>query len=318
MGFLRGSAVLLLAVALGAGGIFLWKHWQDGDQTPGIVLGNGRIEGTEIDVSTKFAGRVEAVLVKEGDDVLAGQPLVRFDARAMRASLAQAKAQLTRATHHVESAAAEIKRRRDDLELSEIELKRSETLFEKGFATRERLDRDHFRREVNLSFLNAARSALEATKTEIVELQARIEEIEANLSDATLYAPTSGRILYRLAEPGEVLATGGKALVMIDLDDLYMTIYLPERAAGRVRIRDEASIRLDAIPHKPVAAYVSFLSAQAEFTPKEVETTEERQKLVFRVKLQVRDNSARMVKPGMPGMGYVRVEPDAPWPASKR
>lgn len=318
MGFLRGVAVLLLVVALGAGGLFLWKRWHNGEQTPGIVFGNGRIEGTEIDVSTKFAGRVEAVLVKEGDDVLAGQPLVRFDARAMRASLAQAKAQLTRATHHVESAAAEIKRRRDDLELSEIELKRSETLYEKGFATRERLDRDHFRREVNLSFLNAARSALEATKTEIVELRARIEEIEANLSDATLYAPTSGRVLYRLAEPGEVLVTGGKALVMIDLDDLYMTIYLPERAAGRVRIRDEALIRLDAITNKPVEAYVSFLSAQAEFTPKEVETTEERQKLVFRVKLQVRDNSARMVKPGMPGMGYVRVEPDAPWPASKR
>lgn len=318
MGFLRILAVLLLVVALGFGGMVLWQRWRSGDETPGMVSGNGRIEGTEIDVATKFPGRVEAVLVKEGDDVLAGQALVRFDARAMRASLAQAKAQLTRATHHVGSATAEIKRRRDDLQLSEIELKRSETLYEKGFATRERLDRDHFRREVNQALLNSSVSALEATKTEIVELRARIEEIDANLSDAVLYAPTSGRILYRLAEPGEVLATGGKALVMIDLDDLYMTVYLPERAAGRVRVKDEALIRLDAIPNTPVAAYVSFLSAQAEFTPKEVETTEERQKLVFRVKLQVRDNGARMVKPGMPGMGYIRIEPDAPWPAARR
>lgn len=318
MGFLRILAVLLLVVALGFGGMVLWQRWRSGDETPGMVSGNGRIEGTEIDVATKFPGRVEAVLVKEGDDVLAGQALVRFDARAMRASLAQAKAQLTRATHHVGSATAEIKRRRDDLQLSEIELKRSETLYEKGFATRERLDRDHFRREVNQALLNSSVSALEATKTEIVELRARIEEIDANLSDAVLYAPTSGRILYRLAEPGEVLATGGKALVMIDLDDLYMTVYLPERAAGRVRVKDEALIRLDAIPNTPVAAYVSFLSAQAEFTPKEVETTEERQKLVFRVKLQVRDNGTRMVKPGMPGMGYIRIEPDAPWPAARR
>lgn len=170
---------------------------------------------------------------------------------------------------------------------------------------------------MNLSFLNAARTALEAAKTEVVELHARIDEIDANLSDTTLYAPTNGRVLYRLAEPGEVLAAGGKTIVMIDLDDLYMTIYLPERAAGQVRMKDEALIRLDAIPDKPVAAYVSFLSAEAEFTPKEVETKEERQKLVFRVKLQVRDNRDRMVKPGMPGMGYVRVEPDAPWPPKK-
>lgn len=317
MGFWRSLAVFLVVVAIGGGGFLLWKRWHSDGDTPGIVYGNGRVEGNEIHVATKFPGRVEAIYVKEGDDVVAGQPLAKFDARALRATLAQAKAQLTRASHHVSSAETEIVRRRDDLELAEIELKRSETLYERGYATRERLDRDHFRREVNLSLLNAARAALEATKTEIVELRARIEEIEANLSDTVLYAPTGGRVLYRLAEPGEVLAAGGKTIVMIDLDDLYMTIYLPERAAGQVRMKDEALIRLDAIPNKPVAAYVSFLSAEAEFTPKEVETTEERQKLVFRVKLRVRDNGDRMVKPGMPGVGYVRVVPDAPWPAKK-
>lgn len=317
MGFWRSLAAFLVVVAIGGGGFLLWRHFHDNGETPGIVSGNGRIEGNEIHVATKFPGRVESVYVKEGDDVVAGQPLAKFDARALRASLAQAKAQLARASHHVATAETEIVRRRDDLQLSEIELKRSETLYERGFATRERLDRDHFRREVNLSFLNAARTALEAAKTEVVELHARIDEIDANLSDTTLYAPTNGRVLYRLAEPGEVLAAGGKTIVMIDLDDLYMTIYLPERAAGQVRMKDEALIRLDAIPDKPVAAYVSFLSAEAEFTPKEVETKEERQKLVFRVKLQVRDNRDRMVKPGMPGMGYVRVEPDAPWPPKK-
>lgn len=315
MGFWRGLAILLVAAAVGGGGFMLWQHWQNRDADPGIVTGNGRIEGNEIDVATKFPGRVDAVLVKEGDDVVAGQPLVRFDSRALRASLNQAKAQLSRASHHVTSASAEIARRRSDLDLADIELKRSETLFERGFATRERLDRDRSRREVNLSLLDAARSALEAAKTEVAELRARIEEIEADLSDTVLYAPTGGRILYRTAEPGEVLAAGGKTLVMIDLDDLYMTIYLPERAAGRVRIQDEALIRLDANPTAPVSAYVSFVSAEAEFTPKEVETTEERQKLVFRVKLQVRDNRDRLVKPGMPGVGYVRVVPDAPWPS---
>ncbi|MHB1220076.1 MAG: HlyD family secretion protein [Alphaproteobacteria bacterium] len=317
MGFWRGLAVLLIVVAVGGGGFLLWERWRNDGETPGIVSGNGRIEGKEIDVATKFPGRVDIVFVKEGDDVVKGQPLVQFDARALRASLAQVKAQLNRAAYHVTSASAEIIRRRSDLELAEIELKRSETLYERGFATRERLDRDRSRREVNQSILDAARSSLEAAKTEIAELRARVEEIEADLSDMVLYAPTGGRVLYRMAEPGEVLASGGKALVMIDLDDLYMTIYLPERAAGRVRVKDEALIRLDAIPNAPVAAYVSFLSAEAEFTPKEVETTEERQKLVFRVKLQVRDNRDRMVKPGMPGDGFVRVEPDAPWPAKK-
>jgi HlyD family secretion protein len=302
---------------MGSGGFMLCKRWYDSAETFGIVAGNGRVEGKEIHVATKFPGRVDEIFVKEGDDVAAGQPLARFDARALRASLAQVKAQLDRAKHHVAEANQEIDRRRSDLELAEIELGRSRTLYERGFATRERLDRDRFRRDVNLTFLNAARAALEATKTEIVELAARVEEIQANLSDTTLYAPTKGRILYRLAEPGEVLASGGKVVVMIDLDDLYMTIYLPERAAGRVRIQDEALIRLDATPNKSVDAYVTFISAEAEFTPKEVETTEERQKLVFRLKLQVRDNRERIVKPGMPGMGYVRVEPNAPWPTKK-
>lgn len=310
--------MLFVAIAAVGGGAFVaWQRWGNNDETPGIVSGNGRIEGKEIHVATKFPGRIDEIFVKEGDDVVAGQPLAQFDARALRASLAQVKAQLNRATHHVTEATQEIDRRRNDLELAEIELGRSRTLYERGYATRERLDRDRFRREVNLTFLNAARAALEATKTEIVELTARVEEIQANLSDTILYAPTKGRVLYRLAEPGEVLAAGGKAVVMIDLDDLYMTIYLPERSAGRVRIRDEAQIRLDAVPNKPVSAYVSYISAEAEFTPKEVETTEERQKLVFRLKLQVRDNHERIVKPGMPGMGYVRVEPDAPWPVKK-
>lgn len=317
MNFWRGLVLFVAIAAMGGGAFVVWQRWGNNDETPGIVSGNGRIEGKEIHVATKFPGRIDEIFVKEGDDVVAGQPLARFDARALRASLAQVKAQLNRATHHVTEATQEIDRRRNDLELAEIELGRSKTLYERGYATRERLDRDRFRREVNLTFLNAARAALEATKTEIVELTARVEEIQANLSDTILYAPTKGRVLYRLAEPGEVLAAGGKVVVMIDLDDLYMTIYLPERAAGRVRIRDEAQIRLDAIPNKPVSAYVSYISAEAEFTPKEVETTEERQKLVFRLKLQVLDNRDRMVKPGMPGVGFVRVEPDAPWPVKK-
>ncbi|WP_156302844.1 HlyD family efflux transporter periplasmic adaptor subunit, partial [Methylogaea oryzae] len=118
------------------------------------------------------------------------------------------------------------------------------------------------------------------------------------------------------------LAAGGKALTLLDMGDVYMTLFLPEAEAGKIAMNAEAHIVLDAMPDRPVPARVTFVSPQAQFTPKQVETFRERQKLVFRVKAQV-DAAflaahADLAKPGLPGMGYVRLEPSAPWPAPAR
>ena len=145
-----------------------------------------------------------------------------------------------------------------------------------------------------------------------------IPRAKAVLNDSTLVAPRAGRIQYRLALPGEVLAAGGKVLTLLDLGDVYMTIFLPTKEAGRLSLGSDSRIILDAAPQYVVPANVSFVAADAQFTPKYVETRTEREKLMFRVKVQiprdVLEHYAALVKTGIPGIAYVRITSDATWP----
>ena len=137
-----------------------------------------------------------------------------------------------------------------------------------------------------------------------------------------LLSPITGRVLYRLAEPGEVLGPGGKALTIVNLQDVYMEIFLPSEQAAAVRVGAEARLTVDALPGRAAPAYVSFVSPEAQFTPKEVETRTEREKLMFRVKVRIDpDLLARhleKVKTGVPGVAYVRLDPSAEWPEDLR
>jgi HlyD family secretion protein len=146
-----------------------------------------------------------------------------------------------------------------------------------------------------------------------------VAAIQTRIDDATLTAPVLGRVLYRLAEPGEVLAPGGKALTLVNLEDVYMEIFLPAEQAASIKIGAEARITMDHEPGRAAAGYVSFVSPEAQFTPKEVETRSEREKLMFRVKLQVPKElvagSLERIKTGVRGVGYVKVSESAAWPA---
>jgi HlyD family secretion protein len=128
----------------------------------------------------------------------------------------------------------------------------------------------------------------------------------------------AGRVLYRLAEPGEVLGPGGKALTIVDLSDVYMEIFLPAEQAAALKIGADARITLDYEPNASAAAKVSFVSPEAQFTPKQVETRSEREKLMFRVKIQVPpelvEHYIERIKTGVRGVGYVKVDDKAMWP----
>ena len=172
--------------------------------------------------------------------------------------------------------------------------------------------------ETAIAALNSATSQIQLSKAMIEAAVAKVESLKAILNDSTLVAPRAGRIQYRLALPGEVLAAGGKVLTLLDLGDVYMTIFLPTKEAGRLSLGSEARIILDAAPQYVVPATVSFVAADAQFTPKYVETRTEREKLMFRVKVQiprdVLEHYATLVKTGIPGIAYVRIVSDANWP----
>lgn len=286
----------------------------------GFVAGNGRLEATEIDIATKLAGRLSEVLPREGDMVEAGSVVARLDVDDLRAQLRAAEAQVEQARRAVDETQAGVRKSASDVTLAGKSLRRSEDLVGRGFITRDKLDRDQTGVEGARAGMAQAQSRVGEAEAAVAAAEARVESLKVALNDTALKAPISGRVLYRLAEPGEVLAAGGKALTIVDLADMYMTIYLPTDLAGQVALNTEARIVLDALPEQVIPAAVSFVAPKAQFTPREVETQNEREKLMFRVKLRAdpawlmahRD----LAKGGMPGVATVRFDAAAAWPAT--
>src|SRR5690606_9869805 len=279
----------------------------------GFASGNGRIEATEVDVSTKLAGRLAEVRVREGDMVDNGATLALLDARTLQAQLKAAQAELLRATQDKAYAEALVTQRRSELTLAQKQLERARKLVKQGHVSGEQLDRDQNAQISAEAALKAAEIGVQERIAAITAAEAQVEGIQSNLDDTELKAPIGGRVLYRLAEPGEVLGAGGKVLTLLDLEDVYMTIFLPTADASRLAIGDEARIILDAVPDYVIPASVSYVSPQAQFTPKMVETRVEREKLMFRVKVRIDPallrQYAEQVKVGVPGEAYVRTRP---------
>lgn len=311
-------AALAAALAVAAGGYFLWQHFREPPLPPGFASGNGRIEATEVDITAKIAGRLAEVAAREGDWVQKGQVVARLDVQELEAQLRQTQAQVRQAQEAVHQAEANVARYRSELALAEKTLVRSRELVGKGFISKERLDQAVAGREAAAATLQAAVVGVEEAEAAVKVAEARGEQIKANLDDSTLKTPIGGRVLYRLAEPGEVLASGGKVLTVLDLTDVYMTVYLPTDQAGRVTVGSDARIILDAAPQYVVPAKVSFVAPRSQFTPREVETRTEREKLMFRVKVRIDPELLRRyvekVKTGLPGVAYVQLDSNTPWP----
>ena len=307
-------AVLLIA-ATGA----ILSFSRRNDQVPeGIASGNGRIEATEVDIATKLAGRLAEVMVREGDMVQAGEIVAHMDTYELMAQMRNAQAEIRRAEQERRYAAAVIDQFRSELSLAQKELDRSQQLFEVKCITLQSLQRQETATQSAQAALVAAKARLANTIAAIDAAKARADEIQTYVDDSSLKTPLGGRIIYRLAEPGEVLSPGGKILSVLDVTDVYMTIFLPTREAGRVFVGCDARIVLDALPDTSIPAKVSFVAAKAQFTPKEVETRTEREKLMFRIKVKIDADllraHAEKVKTGLPGVTYVRLDPDVQWP----
>ena len=311
-------ALVLLGGTLG--GVVVWKYLNRTELPDGFASGNGRIEAIEIDIATKLAGRLETVLAEEGDMVEAGQVVARMDTKSLGAQLRTAQARVQQAQRERDHAIAIVRQRESECSLAEKQLARSRAMRRRdpGAISQEQIDHDVTAVETAHAACAAAEAQLANSDAAIEAAVAEVERISADIDDSTLKAPRSGRVLYRLAEPGEVLAPGGKILTVLDLTDVYMTLFLPTDEAGRVSIGAEVRIIFDAAPHLVIPATVSFVAPEAQFTPKEVETRSEREKLMFRVKARIDPALLKQhidkVKTGVPGVAYVRLDKDLAWP----
>lgn len=315
------SIILGLVVLAGvAGGAYaVWQEYKRDWLPGGFARANGRVEATQIEIASKLPGQLIEVLVREGDDVAAGQVLARVETDEITAQLRGAESEVSRLQKSVTEAEAELARLHSQTVYERSELARVQKVFEKGFAAKDKLEAQQAKYEGAQSAEHAARAAVDGAKDAIETARAEIDRLRSLLAYAALKAPKAARVQYRLAEPGEILASGGRVLTLIDLDDVYMTVFLLAADAGRLAIGAPARLVMDAAPEYVFPAQVSFVAADAQFTPKSVETESEREKLMFRVKLVVApDLVARFraqVKPGLRGIAYVRVRADAEWPA---
>jgi HlyD family secretion protein len=340
---IRGAIALL---ALGAVSWLLWQRFAADGDTDGIASGNGRIEAVEIDVAVKVAGRLLELSVREGQFVTAGQVLARVDTQSLNAQLLQAQAQERQADATVETARSQVlqrqseqaamravvEQRRAELAGERARAERIAQLTVRGDVSQQSADDAKTAVETRTGALATARAQLAATEAAVVTARsqvtaaesaveaarATVTRVQTELDDSVLKAPREGRVQVIVARPGEVLGAGGRVLNLVDLTDVYMTFYLPTAAAGRIALGAEARIVLDAAPEYVIPAQISFVADVAQFTPKTVETTAEREKLMFRVRAQVPQDLLRRyineVKTGLPGIAYVRLDQSMPWP----
>ena len=313
-------ALLAIAFVGGAAGSYSWWHHTHPPLPPGIFFGNGRLEAREINIDTKYAGRIAEILADEGDLVKAGQVVARMDTRDLNASLKKAQSQVQGAQRAVDEANANLKQQDTQVLLAQQQYDRAAYLVQKNFQTKEVLDQ----RQQQLSGAMALQAAARARVTQAERARdAATHDVElysVQIADNTLVAPRDGRIQYRIANVGEVLPAGGHVFAMLDVSDVYMDIYLPTLEAGKVKFGDEARVVLDAYPDYAIPAKVSFIATQAQFTPKIVETQSERDKLMFRIRVQLDPERLRKraesVRSGLPGVTYVKTDPAAAWPAA--
>jgi HlyD family secretion protein len=311
--------VALLVVALGGGGIgyLIWQRLHP-PLPVGISFGNGRIEADEVDIDTKYAGRVAELMADIGDLVTSGQIVARMDTRAIEQSLSKSEAQAGQSQHAIEEAQATVAQQQTQKTLAQQEIERTRRLLQNGWATKELMDQRQQALDSASAALDAAQSRVLVARHALTAAQHDAEFYKVEIADNTLIAPKRGRIQYRLANVGEVLAAGGKVFTILDFSYVYMDIYLPTAEAGKVRVGTDARIVLDAYPDHPIPAKVSFVASQAQFTPKPVETKSERDKLMFRIRVRIdQDRLATYqdaIRSGLPGLTYIRWDSTAAWP----
>jgi HlyD family secretion protein len=298
----------------------------------GVIAASGHVEATEVRLSAKVGGTVESIAVQEGDTVTAGQEIARIDTTDSRLALAAALAERAQADaerrlrvagsrrEDVAEAAAQVERAQADLRGTQEDLERMEKLLATGSGTDKSRDDARTRRDMAAAGLEAARERLgklsvgsrpeeiDSATARVAAADARIQQTKQQIADAVVKSPVDGVVTEKLAEAGELVTRGAGLLVVTEIARPWLTVYLPEPDLGRVRLGQEVEVLTDGGQKR--TGRLTFVSPQAEFTPKNVQTPEERAKLVYRVKIGL-DNADGLFKPGMPASARLRpAEPE--------
>ncbi len=305
-------AVALLLVA--AGVIWLaWRWFPPSGLPEGILEGYGRIEGTEVTVSSKVSGRLTTLAVAEGDRVEPGALIAELSAEEIDARLAQADGRLVAAEKQVKQLSARLSTLEHHAAKARTDHQRYQALFQKGAISTQQLDQSENAVRAAEGDLAVARELLAAAQAEVAADRAARDEAQIAATDRRITSPVAGTIATKAVEAGEFVFPGKPIVVLVDLARPYLRVYLPERDIGKVKLGDPARVYVDSFPGRPFEATVTEVANKAEFTPKDVHMPDERVTLVYSVRLQIK-NPEGILKPGMPADALIRWQPNADWP----
>lgn len=307
------AVVATVTTVLLAGGWWGYDTLGEGDSSAGIVVATGRVEVPRVRLSSAVGGRVLDVTVQEGDDVAAGDLLVRFDSRELDASLAAASAGLGAAEANVAALDQQIAVLVEDLDLARTEARRYVRLAQSGAAPRQAADQAETALARLERQIEAAGASRTAASRGVDAARARVEALEARLDEMEITAPERGTIETQLVRAGEVAAPGQPLLELLREGRADVVVYLPLPEAERVVPGTKARVWTDAFPDRPFTGVVSRVSREAEFTPRDIHMPDERATLVFAVEVRIEDPRG-VLKDGFPADVQFRVDPRVPWP----
>jgi len=320
--------LLIIFIVIGVSGLLFYLFTQDKEERNTFIKVSGNIETTEVDVGFKISGRIVSLSVQEGDYIEKGKVLAKLDDEDLRQRLELARATLKSAQarlkkllagsrpEELREAEAILNQAKFELENKQAHYERIKLLFEKGVIPKETLDNAEAGFKIAKASLQKAMENyqlveegpraedIEDARAQVEQSQASLKLAEIQLSYTVLYSPLSGTVLVKSGEMGEVVNPGTSILTIANIENVWLKAYIPETELSKVKWGQEVMVTTDLRPKKIYKGNISFISSQAEFTPKQIQTEKERVTLVYRIKVDI-PNPYRELKPGMPADGQI-------------
>jgi HlyD family secretion protein len=321
----------VILIALAVAGLIYYLLTRNKREEANFIKVSGNIEATEVDVGFKISGRIVSRFFEEGDWIKKGAVLAKLDDEDLRnklevarATLASAQARLNKLLagsrpEEIKQAEASLHQAQSDLGNKEIQYQRMKSLYDRGVVAKEAFDNAETSYKMAQAAVRVAtenyqlvkegprKEDIEDARAQVDQARASVKLDETQLSYTTLYAPISGVVLVKSGEIGEVVNPGTPILTMADVENVWLKAYIPETDLSRVKWGQEVIVTTDLRPQKKYMGKISFISSQAEFTPKQIQTEKERVTLVYRIKVDI-SNKDHELKPGMPADGRILLE----------
>jgi HlyD family secretion protein len=320
--------LMFMVVIAGVSGLVYYLSDRDRGERNSFIKVSGNIETTEVNVGFKIPGRIVSLPIQEGDWIQRGKVIAKLDDEDLRQRLELARATLksTQARldkllagsrpEEVREAEASLHQAQFDFENKKIQYERMKALFDRGVIPKETLDNAETGHKIAKAALQRAtenyqliregprKEDIEDAKAQVEQSRASLKLAETQLSYTVLYSPISGVVLVKYGEVGELVNPGTSILTLADIENVWLKAYIPETDLSRIKWGQEVTVTTDLRPQKVYKGRISFISSQAEFTPKQIQTEKERVTLVYRIKVEI-PNPDRELKPGMPADGKI-------------